>query len=158
MKTEFHNITLGIICVCLTAACTSAVEISETSVNTTVSQDFPKEALGINIHDPKIKLTDGNAIICAIATPKFLRYDVHFCASIIPEWRPATNSLHATKLALTSISASGIDSVKAQLVQDTITRNVSPLLEGFLLYQSQSIFAKNVSSVTVKPGKVVLAF
>lgn len=158
MRIEFHNIALGIICACLTAACTSVVEISETSVNTTASQAFPKEALGISIHDPKIQLADGNTIICAIATPKFLRYDVHFCASLIPEWRPATNSLHATKLALTSISASGMDSVKAQLVQDTITRNVSPLLEGFLLYRPQSIFAKSVSSVTVKPGKVVLAF
>jgi hypothetical protein len=158
MTIEFKDIALGVICVCLTSACTSVVEISEASVNTTASLAFPKETLGISIHDPKIQLAEGNTIICAIATPKFLRYDVRFCASLIPEWHPATGSLHATKLVMTSIYANGLDSRNAQLVQDSITRNLSPLLEGFPLYQSHSGLAKSVSTVTVKTGKIVLTF
>lgn len=147
-----------IVAACSFSASAYAIDLSESAINTGLSLAFPKDVKGFHVQNPKVELKDGNAVFCAIATPKLFPKEMRFCTSMVPDWHPETGSLHAKNLMLASFAADGLPEQKAEAAKATISKFVLPLLEGMQIYQTKSWIGKRVSSVTVSPGKVALAF
>lgn len=136
----------------------SAVEISESTLNSALSLTFPRDIKGFHVANPKLELKDGNANFCAIAQPKLFPKNMYFCTTLVPQWHQETGSLHASNMVLTNFVMDGVTEKKAESAKTTLNQLLLPLLDGMQIYQTKSWIGKRVSAVTVQPGKVSLGF
>ncbi len=136
----------------------SALEISESTLNSALSLMFPRDIKGFHVTNPKIELKDKVANFCAIAQPKIFPRNMYFCTTFVPQWRQETGSLHASNISITSFTMDGIDGRKIESAKAGLNQIVLPMLDGMQIYQANSWIGRRVSSVTVQPGKVVLGF
>ncbi len=141
-----------------TAASALAIEISEEMLNRYVEQGVA-ERLNRDIHvlNPKVSLLDGYATICATVRTKAFPKEVDFCADMTPKWRQETGSLLATKMALVSLNAPGINQKNIELVKLIVNQIVLPGLEGVEVYRVDNFIGKQISALKVMPGRLDLA-
>ncbi len=142
----------------LSASKVFAVEISEEMLNKYVEQGLAKKAnRDVQLLNPKVTLLDGYATLCAKVRTKVFPRDVEFCADMTPTWRQETGSLLATKMALVSLNAPGVSEKDIELVKMIVNQVVLPRLEGIEVYKADSFIGKQISGLTVLPGKLDLS-
>ena len=153
MKPLLKTIVVALLSlVSLTAA---AIDISESTVN-----DFVVRKLGekrhrdLQILNPRIKLLDGYANLCATLRSPLVTGDVAFCADMTPKWKPETASLHASRMSLVSFDAPGVREKDVELLKALINQIVVPRLEGVEIYRSDDLIGKRISDVKVLPGRL----
>ena len=147
-------------CVALvTSSSASAFEVSEEALNQYVQQQLSvKPSRNIQLFNEKISLLDGFASICATVRAKGLTRDVDFCADMTPTWRQATGSLLATKMALVSLNAPGVNPQNTELLKMLVNQVVLPGLEGIEVYKADNFIGKQIAWLKVFPGKVEMGF
>lgn len=134
-----------------------AYDVSETMLNQFVETRLAeKKYSDLHLTSPNVTLLDGYAVFCAVARPSIYPIEITFCANLTPKWRQETGSLLATKMSLISLTAPGVDAQQIELVKMLANQGVLPALEGVELYRADNAIGKQVSSVKVRPGKLVL--
>ncbi len=132
-----------------------AIDISESTLNNFVAQKLAeKQHRDVQVLDPKISLLDGHATFCATVRAKLIPGDVDLCANMTPQWRPATGSLHATRMALVSLSAPGVKEKDIELLKALVNQAVLPRLEGVEVYRTDNFIGKQITEVKVLPGRL----
>lgn len=132
-----------------------AVEISEDMLNTYVEQGLARKAnRNVQILNPKVTLLNGFATLCGTIRTKVFPKDVDFCADMTPKWRQETGSLLATKMTLVSLDAPGVSDKDVELLKLIVNQGVLPRLEGTEIYKADGFIGKQISGVTVLPGKL----
>ena len=150
-------VTVLIFCFASTAAC--AFDLSEEMLNQYVQQRITeKPNRDIQILNQKISLLDGFATICATLHARAFARDVDFCADMTPTWRQETGSLLATKMALVSLSAPGVNAQHIEWVKILVNQVVLPGWEGVEIYRADNFIGKQFSWLKVLPGKVSMGF
>ncbi|MBK7357019.1 MAG: hypothetical protein IPL29_11010 [Propionivibrio sp.] len=151
------RLLVTMVCV-LSSSTVFAVEISEDMVNKYVEQGLAKRAnRKVQILNPKVTLLEGFATLCATVHAKAYPKDVDFCADMTPKWRQETGSLLATKMTLVSLNAPGVSDKDIELVKLIVNQGVLPRLEGTEIYRADGFIGKQISGVTVLPGKLDLS-
>ena len=136
-----------------------AFEVSEEMLNQYVQQKLAeKPSRDVQVLNQKISLLDGFATICATVHARAFTRDVDFCADMTPKWRQETGSLLATKMALVSLNAPGVNAQHVELVKMLVNQVVLPGLEGVELYKVDNFIGKQISWLRVSPGKVDMGF
>ena len=138
-------------------ACSSAlaIDISVDTLNKYVAQKLAeKRQRDVQVLDPKITLLDGYATICARLRSKAITNDVNFCADMTPKWRQETGSLLATRMALVSLNAPGVNEKDVELLKAIVNQVVLPRLEGVEVYKAENFIGKQISSLKVLPGRL----
>lgn len=136
-----------------------AFEVSEVMLNQFVASELARNKYrDLHLSSPDVRLLDGYATFCAVTRPAVYPRDIHFCANLTPKWRQETGALLATRLLLVSLNVPGVDAQQVELVRVLANQAVLPVLEGVELYRTDEAIGKQVSSVTVLPGKLVLDF
>ena len=163
MHKHTYNIVVKIIFLVLAAffvnssAC--AFEVSEAMLNQYVQQKLSeKPGRDIQLLNQKVSLLDGFATICATVHARALARDVDFCADMTPKWRQETGSLLATKMALISLNAPGVNTQNVELLKMLVNQVVLPELEGVEVYKADNFIGKQISWLKVSPGKVEMGF
>ena len=137
----------------------SAFEVSEEALNQYVQQQLSaKPSRDIQLFNEKISLLEGFAAICATVRAKGLAGDVDFCANMTPKWRQETGSLLATKMALVSLNAPGVNPQNTELLKMLVNQVVLPGLEGIEVYKADNFIGKQIAWLKVFPGKVEMGF
>lgn len=132
-----------------------AIDISESALNSFVAQKLAeKQHRDVQVLDPRIKLLDGHATFCTTVRAKVITSDVAICADMTPQWRQATGSLHATRMALVSLSAPGVKEKDIELLKALVNQAVLPRLEGVEVYRTDSFIGKQITEVKVLPGRL----
>ena len=143
----------------LASASAGAFEVSEATLNQYVQQRLAeKPGRDVQIRNQKISLLDGFATVCATVHAKALARDVDFCADMTPKWRQETGSLLATKMALVSLNAPGVNTQHIELLKLLVNQVVLPGLEGVEIYKADDFIGKQISWLKVLPGKVDIGF
>ena len=143
----------------LASASASAFEVSEETLNQYVQQRLTeKPSRDLQIRHQKISLLDGFATVCATVHAKAFGRDVDFCADMTPRWRQETGSMLATKMALVSLNAPGVNAQQIELVKLLVNQVVLPGLEGVEIYKADDFIGKQISWLKVLPGKVDMGF
>lgn len=136
-----------------------AFEVSEEMLNQYVQQKLSeKPSRDVQVLNQRISLLDGFATICATVHARAFASDVDFCADMTPMWRRETGSLLATKMALVSLNAPGVNTQHVELVKILVNQVVLPGLEGVELYKADNFIGKQISWLKVSPGKVDMGF
>jgi hypothetical protein len=136
-----------------------AFDVSEDMLNQFVQSELARSKYrDLHLSSPDVRLLEGYATFCAVARPAVYPRDIHFCANLTPKWRQETGSLLATRLSLVSLNVPGVDAQQVELVRMLANQTVLPVLEGVELYRTDEAIGKQVSSVTVLPGRLVLDF
>lgn len=135
-----------------------AFDIPQSVANGGLRMAFPRDVKGFHVHDPVITFNEGNAIFCAIAKPKLLPKEINFCASVVPEWRPETGTLHAKDLQLTSLQLDGLTEANGATAKSSINTMLLPFLGEIQLAKAPDWVGKRVSALKVKPGKISIEF
>lgn len=134
-----------------------AYDVSESMLNqfvgTTLSE---KKYSDLHVSSPNVTLLEGYATFCAVARPQIYPREINFCANLTPKWRQETGSLLATRMSLVSLRVEGVSSQQVELVKMLANQSLLPALEGIELYRADNAIGKQVSSVKVSPGKLVL--
>ena len=139
----------------LTCVSALAIDISEATVNDFVVRKLAeKRHRDLQILDPRIKLLDGYATLCATLRSPLVTGDVAFCADMTPKWKPETASLHASRMRLVSFDAPGLREKDVELLKSLINQIVVPRLEGVEMYRSDDLIGKQISDVKVLPGRL----
>lgn len=142
----------------LSASTVFAIELSEEMVNNYVEQGLAKKSnRDVQLLNPKVSLLDGYATLCSTVRTRFFPRDVEFCADMTPTWRQETGSLLATKMALVSLNAPGVSEKDIELVKMIVNQVILPRLEGVEVYKADSFIGKQISGLTVLPGKLDLS-
>ena len=142
----------------LTSSTVLAIEVSEEMLNNFVEQKLAQKAhRDVQILNPKILLLEGFATICAKVRTKAFPRDVDFCANMTPKWRQETGSLLATKISLISLNAPDVPEANKELVKSIINQVLLPRLEGIEVYKTDEFIGKQISSLTVMPGRLDLS-
>ncbi|MFT3961520.1 hypothetical protein [Propionivibrio sp.] len=150
MKKTFLAVALAFAC-----ASASAIDISEATVNTFVARKLAeKRQRDVQVLDPKIRLLDGYATLCATLRSRLVVGDVNFCADMTPKWRPETGSLLASRMALISFHAPGMREQDVALLKELVNQIVLPRLEGVEIYRADDFIGKQISDVKVLPGRL----
>ena len=132
-----------------------AIDISEATLNKYVAQKLAGKRLrDVQVLDPKITLLDGYATICARVRAKAIAHDVDFCADMTPKWRQETGSLLATRMALVSLNAPGVNEKDIELLKVIVNQVVLPRLEGIEVYKADDFIGKQISALKVLPGRL----
>lgn len=132
-----------------------AIEVSEETVNKYVEQGLAKRAnRKVQILNPKVTLLDGFATLCGTVHAKAYPKDVDFCADMTPKWQQETGSLLATKMTLVSLSAPGVSSKDIELLKLIMNQGILPRMEGIEIYKADDFIGKQISGLTVLPGKL----
>jgi len=143
----------------LASAAAGAFEVSEDMLNQYVQQKLAeKTGRDLQVVNQKIMLLDGFATICATVHARAFARDVDFCADMTPTWRQETGSLLATKMALVSLNAPGVNAQHIELVKMLVNQVVLPGLEGVEVYRADNFIGKQISWLKVLPGKVDMGF
>lgn len=143
----------------LCAGASAAFEISESALNDYVAQAIARKATrDVQLLSPKVTLQDGYAKLCASLASSFLKRPVDFCADVTPVWRAESGSLHATKMALVSLDAPGVREKDIELLKSLVNQLVLPGLDGVEVYRADSFIGKQLSWLTVLPGRLELGF
>jgi len=163
MYKHTYNIAVKIIFLVLAAffvnssAC--AFEVSEAMLNQYVQQKLSeKPGRDIQLLNQKVSLLDGFATICATVHATALAREVDFCADMAPKWRQETGALLATKMALVSLNAPGVNTQNVELLKMLVNKVVLPGLEGVEVYKADNFIGKQISWLKVSPGKVEMGF
>jgi hypothetical protein len=75
-----------------------------------------------------------------------------------PKWRQETGSLLATKMALVSLNAPGVNPQNTELLKMLVNQVVLPGLEGIEVYKADNFIGKQIAWLKVFPGKVEMGF
>ena len=143
----------------LASSSARAFEVSEEMLNQYVQQKLAEmPSRDVQVLNQKILLLDGFATICATVHARAFARDVDFCADMTPKWRQETGSLLATKMALVSLNAPGVNVQHVELVKMLVNQVVLPGLEGVELYKADDFIGKQISWLKVSPGKVDMGF
>lgn len=133
----------------------TAIDISETTVNDFVVRKLAeKKHRDLQVLDPRIKLLDGYATLCATLRSPLVTGDVAFCADMTPKWKHETASLHASRMTLVSFDAPGLRQKDVELLKVLINQAVVPRLEGVEIYRSDDLIGKRITDVKVLPGRL----
>jgi hypothetical protein len=136
-----------------------AFEVSEDMLNQFVKSELARSKYrDLHLSSPYVTLLEGYATFCAVSRPSIYPRDIRFCANLTPKWRQEMGSLFATRLFLASLSVPGADTQQVELVRTLANQTVLPVLEGVELYRTDDAIGKQVSSVTVLPGRLVVDF
>lgn len=139
----------------LTCSSALAIDISENTINDFVARKLAeKRQRDVQVLDPKIRLFDGYATLCATLRAKVVPGDVDFCADMTPKWRQETGSLLASRMALVSLSAPGLHEKDVELLKSLVNQIVLPRLEGVEIYRTDNLIGKQISEVKVLPGRL----
>lgn len=132
-----------------------AIDISESTLNNFVAQKLAeKQHRDVQVLDPKITLLDGYATFCTTVRAKVIPGDVALCADMTPVWQQETGSLHATRMALVSLSAPGVKAKDVELLKVLVNQAVLPRLEGVEIYRTDNFIGKQITGVKVLPGRL----
>lgn len=139
----------------LSSSTVSAIEVSEEMVNKYVAQGLARKAnRNVQVLDPKVTLLDGYATLCATVHARVYPRDVQFCADMTPKWRQETGSLLATKMTLVSLNTPGVSERDIEVIKLIVNQGVLPRMEGMEIYKADSFIGKQISGLTVLPGKI----
>jgi len=132
-----------------------AIDISEDTLNKFVTQKLAeKRQRDVQVLDPKIRLLDGYATLCATVRAKVIAGDVDICADMTPKWRAETGSLLATRMVLVSLNAPWMKEKDIELLKAVVNQAVLPRLEGIEVYKADNFIGKQISEVKVLPGRL----
>jgi len=134
-----------------------AYDVSESMLNQFVETTLAdKKYSDWHVSSPSVTLLEGYATFCAVARPQIYPREINFCANLTPKWRQETGSLLATRMSLVSLRVEGVSAQQIELVKMLANQSLLPALEGIELYRADNAIGKQVSSVKVSPGKLVL--
>ena len=141
----------------LASTTAAAFDISESMLNQFIETKFSeKKYSDLHLSSLKVSLLEGYATLCAVARPQIYPREINFCANMTPQWRQETGSLLATKMSLTALTVPGVNAQQIELVKLLANQSILPALEGVEIYRAESPIEKQVSSVKISPGKLVL--
>lgn len=145
-------------------ACTSinafaiSIPITESMVNSRVSESFPKTVKKVELSNPQITLMEGKSILCLEGIPRIMFLDKAFksCASFKPFWNEKESRLEATHLELIDLTITEVGSVPSvlRILMSEVLIGIEPLV----LYKADSWFLKQVSSIEVTKGMMYLKY
>ena len=133
-----------------------ALELSESTINAGLVLGFPRTIKGVELTAPAAHFEEGRAEFCATAQPKWIGRSVDFCAKFDPVWDASSAQLNASNMELTKLSAQGISPKTSDLLKVGLNKEVLPYLNGIKIYKSENWIGKQLKTVKVKPGALVL--